>query len=53
MSADLEKQLDEVERKRKRQEFYLTVRDISIAIILVSAVVGMLYYIATRGGYVS
>lgn len=53
MSVDLTKQVDEAERKRKKQEFYLNVRDCSIGVILVSWIVFLIYYVAMRGGYAS
>lgn len=53
MSEELSKVLDEAERKRRKNEFYLTVRDVSILIILVSSVVAAVCYIAVRSGYAS
>ena len=53
MTGNMTEQLDKAERKRKRQEFYLNVRDICITVILVSMVTLLVYYIAVRGGYAS
>ena len=53
MSEQLVKQMDEAEQKRRKQEFYLNVRDCSIGVILVSWVVFLIYYVAMRGGYAS
>lgn len=47
----MSKRLDEAERKRRKQELYLNIRDSCITIILVSVVVFLVYYIAVRGGY--
>lgn len=53
MSTDLSEQLDKAEKKRKKQQLYLNIRDICITVILTSAVVSLIYYIATRSGYAS
>lgn len=53
MTGNISEQLDKAERKRKKQEFYLNVRDVCITIILFSAVTLLVYYIALRGGYAS
>lgn len=53
MTGNMTEQLNEAERKRKKQEFYLNVRDICITVILMSVVTFLIYYVAMRSGYAS